>query len=879
MGRLSDLWYRLRALLSGKRMDGEFTEEATFHLDMETADLIRKGFSPAEARRRARLAFGGVERHREMARNARGARPLEDMIQDVRFALRTFRRYPAFTFAAVIILGTGIGATTTIYNVLDTVVLRPLPYPSPDRLVRFGAGIRPLRYMEWRDNLASFEAIGASWNIQLPLAGDGIPREVRASRVTPDLLGLFGATAQLGRLLTRDDYEGDGAVAVLSHGLWHRRWGGDPGVIGQEVRVAGQSVVIAGVMSSEFDPPVSVTGDQVDIWLPLDVADQERRRQSNLVVAGRMRIGTGREVAQQELNVLDTRMAEQYPDFLVRDDGSIRHVTLTALRDATVGRVAEALWLLTGAVGLMLLIACANMANLLLARGTARTREVALRRSLGASRSRILAQHLTESISLAVVGGALGLGLTFLGVSIIPRFLVGVVPRIQDLSANPRILFFALVITVGTGLVFGVLPAVYAARKNVGDALRDGRKSNTRTRRAGLTRNSLVVSEIAMAMVLLTSAGLFFRSLVNLSRVDPGFDTEELVTVRLSLRGDRFTPPQRQQFTLDVMDRIRAIPGVEAAAAGLTVPFEYVGASRCCLWSRVGRGDAREADGALGIVPVHPVTLEYFRALGTDVSYGRGFTSEDDAAEGRAAVLNEALARHLFGSENAVGQVVFLKGWDAVVTVVGVVPNLHHWGPRGGTEPAIYVPYATWGADNSHYHILARSSAGFETLVPVLREAIWAVAPDLPVDEVVPMRQRVEASTAGNRFFSILLTTFSCVALILATAGVYASMLFAVNQRRKEMGIHLALGARGAHVISKVLRDGMILSLSGIGIGLLASVTVTQTIRSRLWGVSATDPGTISSVIVGLVTATLLACLVPAWRASRADPLDTLRAE
>ena len=412
---------------------------------------------------RGKAGMGGPD-HPEVPRGGRPRNPLDPLRQDLRFALRSFLRRPGLTAAAILILGVGIGATTTIYSVVDTVMLRPLPYPDPGKLVYLGAGIRPLRYVEWRENLESFEAIGAASNGPVDLTGDGPPQQLQSSRVTPDLLPLLGATPHLGRLLMREDYQGDGTVAVLGFGHWQTSWGGDPDIIGRQIRVEGQPLVIAGVLGPDFEPPAYITGDRVDIWLPLDVEEEEIQTWSILRVVGRLEEGVGLGGAQAELNTLHTRMAEEYPGILVRSDGSIRHLRILPLHIATVRGVSGALVLLMGAVWLMLLIACANVANLLLAHGTARAREISLRGALGASRGRIMGQLLTESVALALAGGVLGVGLAYLGVAAFLRFNPGGVPRIEDLAVDPRILLFALLASVATGILFGMFPALHAAR-------------------------------------------------------------------------------------------------------------------------------------------------------------------------------------------------------------------------------------------------------------------------------------------------------------------------------------------------------------------------------------------------------------------------------
>jgi putative ABC transport system permease protein len=799
--------------------------------------------------------------------------------QDLRFAARSFRRKPGFALAAILILGVGIGATTTIFSVVDTVMLRPLPYPEPGELVSLGgyAGMRPLMYRRWRDGLESYEALGAVSNASVNLTEEGPPKRLQASRVTPELLPLLGATPHLGRLLMRDDYQGDYGVGVLGYGLWQRQWGGDTTIVGRQIWVDGRPVLVAGILSSEFDPPEAITGADVDLWLPFDVDSPEISTWSILAVLGRLKDDVGFFAAQDELRTFTTHLAEELPEYLIRQNGSIIYTSLIPLQIATFRSVGSPLLLLMWAVLLMLGIACANVANLLLAHGTARVREMALRGALGAGRGRIVRQLLTESLTLAVAGGMLGVGLAYFGVKLFLRFNPGGVPRIGDLSVDPRILFFALVASLVTGVVFGLSPALHASRRDVAEAIKEGGTASAGVRRGRWTRRGLVVTEIALALVLLTCAGLFFRSLLAMARVDPGFQTEQLAMVPLHLVSG-YEAAQRQQFTKDVAARLGAFPGTEGVAAGLTAPFQYVGANKCCIWHEVKEPGGAEGIKPLPMVMTQPVSPEYFKTIGAPITYGREFDVSDEVGDGLIAVINEPTARYFFGTEDAVGRTLEVGGWGAF-TVVGVARGVRHWGVAQGVPPAVYVPYAQWGAFSDIYTLMVRSSADTETLASLIRDAIWAFDPNLPVEEIVPMRQRVEASTAGQRFLSILLGTFAAIALILATGGIYATMLQSVGQRRQEMGIRMALGAGGSQVVGLVLKSGMGLTAVGIGIGIAASLGLTQLLRFWLFGIGVVDPVTLAGVVAVLGTGALLACLIPALKAARADPLETLKVE
>ncbi len=804
---------------------------------------------------------------------------LDVLRQDLRFAGRTFLRRPGFALAAILILGVGIGAATTIFSVVEAVMLRPLPYPEPQELVHFGgfAGTRPLVFTRWRDGLRSFESVEAAWNVSHNLTGSGAPQRLRVSRITPHLLSTLGARPHLGRLLLPDDYRGNASVGLLGYGFWQRQWGGDEDVLGRTVQVDGRPVVVAGILGPGFEPPAAITGESVDLWLPLEADAEEIATWGILSVAGRLRQGVGRRAAQEEMDAFNPHLAEELPDLMLRPDGSVRTTRLIPLQFATARDVAGPLLLLTWAVILLLLIACANVANLLLAQGTVRVREMALRGALGAGQPRILRQLLTESLALALPGGIVGAGLALLSIQLFRRLIPLSVPRVQGLEASPDILLTALVVSVATGLVFGMMPALHASRRGVAEVLKEGGMASSAAKRGKRTRNGLVVAEIALALVLLSGAGLFFRSLVASLRMDPGFRAESLVTVPLHL-GGRYDAAGRSRFTREVTARLATLPGSEGAAAGLTAPFQHTGAARCCIRHEIEAQGWTGGGEPLPLVWVHPVSPGYFQTLGARITQGREFTEADEDGEGRVVVVNEPMARYFFGADDPLGRSLRVADWGTFA-IVGVVRGVQHWGAQERIEPEVYLPYGRWGAFSDFHHLLLRSSAGLDALAPAIREAVRAVDPELPVEEIVPMIQRVEASLVGQRFLSGLLATFALVSLVLATSGIYASMLYSVGQRRQEMGIRMAMGAGRGEVIGLVLRSGLSVTASGIAIGLALSIGLARLLQGFLYGVSPTDPVTLGGVVILLAGAALLACLVPALKTARADPLEAFMAE
>ncbi len=805
---------------------------------------------------------------------------LSTLLHDLRYAARTLVKKPDFALSAILILAVGIGAATTIFSVVDTVVLRSLPYPEPERLVLFTEGAHNFPdYNEWSVRLEALSAIAGVWDDRVDLTGNGAPEQVAAARVSTDFFEIFGATPHLGRLFTPDEFTGDPTVVLLGHGIWQRRWGADPDIVGETIMVHGQPLVVAGIVGPSFQPPEALTDSRVDVWLPLEVDNPEYDGDMGfhvLSVAGRLADGASIEMAQEQLDALTALRAEEFPDYYVRRDGALRTVPLQPLRQATVGSVSSTLYLLLGAVGFMLLIACANVANLFLARGTERGREIALRGALGASRGRIMGQLLTESVAVAVVGGGGGIVVAYLGVDLFAALNPGNIPRLQDVAVDPRVLGFAFLISVGTGILFGMLPALHAARADVNEMLKEGAASVTTGRRGRRTRGALVVAEIALALVLLVGAGLSFRSLVAMVQVDPGFETEQIVDLSVPL-GPTFTGAQRVAFASRLTERIESLPGTQAVAAGWALPFVRHGRSRCCWTTSVRDKRQPTADAETESV-VHPVTPGYFTMLRAPLRHGRDFVPADNSVEPPVAVINVHAALAVFGTENPIGRTLVLGGSDEV-TVIGVAEGVQHFGLSREIDNAVYVPYARFGGGLPMFHVGVRSQADFESVVDAVREAVWALEPDLPIEDIITMRQRVSTSLATPRFFSVLLGVFAVVASLLACGGIYGSMLYSVSQRKREMGIRLALGAAGSNLIRLVLGHGLMLTGIGLSIGVVGALAMSRLMQTLVWGIEPTDAITFVAVTALLAAAALAACFVPAYKASQADPLQTLRAE
>jgi predicted permease len=758
----------------------------------------------------------------------------------------------------------GVGATTTIFSVLDCVVFRSLPYPNSDELVFFEdpAHSSPL-FVDWRDQTTSFSAVAGGWDDDFDLAGDDRPLRVHGARVTPGFLEMFGATPARGRLFQDNDYAGPPSTAIVSHRLWQSRWGADPSLVGRTITVDGHPLSVVGILGQEFELPQAGFSTFLDVLVPLDIS------------APRLQLQT----AQAELDVLSASLAGEYPDHHQLRDGSPRLYAIVPLLDAMVGDVRGPLYLLSGAVMFLLLIACVNVANMFLARGSDRNHEMAVRVAMGAKRKRVVAQLLTESITISVVGGLAGVVLAMLGVELIKLLEPGQLPRVDAITVDQRVLWFALALSVFTGVLFGLAPAVQAIRVGVGDTLKSAARAATVGRRKFKLREALVISEIAIAFILLVGAGLLFNSFVRLMNVDPGFNPDNLVTMRLTL-GPTFTEADRSIFARDLEERLDAIPGIEGTAIGTTLPF-YSHTGTMCCWMG-GVDPEHEPDPDAPWTTIHLVSPEYFRVLEAPVLQGRVLSAADDSGSA-VAVVNAELAGRMFGEDDPVGKTLYVRNLQ--FTVVGVVNDVKHWGltpslsqgdPRGHH---VYLPHRVFAGRFPRMAVALRTPLELATLAPELREAVWGLRPDLPLTEVTTMQARITRSTADRRFFTTILVLFAVVASLLASLGIYGSMLYSVRQRRRELGIRLALGAQQGGVIAMVIRRGMTLTAVGIGLGLAGGWALSRILESALYGITTHDALTYVAVVLLLATVAFVACYLPAYRAASVDPTETLRTE
>jgi len=805
---------------------------------------------------------------------------------NVRLALRTLRKAPGFTATTILLLGLGIGSVTTIFTLVDHVILRDLPYPDQDRLfvVENGSHQGPV-FQEFL-TLNSVDLWGAAWPGTANLVGEGDPLRVTDLRVSRDLFTLFGARPSLGRLLVADDFSAPDVV-VLSYGFWERAFGGDPGIVGKVVRIdtrnQSESLVVVGVLEEGFLPPEGIVpaGTSLDLWRPLDWSDEALQRLTTRVldVMGRMAPGVTLDDVNAELARASEILGERFPEDLLDRDGNPLELPAAGLKEVTTRRVRTGLGLLLGAVGLLLLVACMNVAHLFLARGLGRIRDMAVRRAVGAGTGNLVQQLLVESLVLGAAGGALGLGLAALGlrsfVSLNPR----AIPWAGDLSLDLRILGFAAAVSGVTVLLFGLVPALRSMGQDLTDNLKGMSRGSTSTRGTSRLRNGLVITEVALSLVLVAGAGLLLKSFMNVQTLDPGFRVEGVWTLPLTPSG--MESPEEYVRSMDlVVASLAQVPGVSSATYSLTLPFEMTGSGRCCwMTSRLTAG-GEALDGFRLLL--QPVTESYFDALGIRMVAGSVWAEADAGGEPWPTVVNEGLAIQLFGSaQSALNQVITVGSSDpSQHLITGVSGDTHHFGLDQAPPTFIYIPVEKlpFTIPMAHMAVSITNDAP-SGWAHTLREAVWAAAPNMPVPTVRAMGEWADRSTSGRRFDSVLFAAFGGMALFLAGAGLYGTLLYTVSQRRRELGIRMALGAARIRVQRQVVTQGLTLSVLGCGIGLAGAWGAGRFLESRLFELGATDPGTLAAAVGILLAVAAFASWFPAQRASRVDPIQVLRDE
>lgn len=851
------------------RRDAELDEEIASHFEMAVQDRIARGEDPREAAYAVRREFGNVLRVKEVTRETWGGAWSEQIVQDVHYSLRTLRRSPGFALVAVLTLAIGIGATTAIFSVLNAVVLQPLPYPEPDRLVWLWEttpegndfAVSERNYLDFRDQTRAFQHLSAAVDREVTLLGAGEPERLGAAAVTPNFFSALGIQPSLGRTFLLE--EARSRVAVLSHGLWQSRFGSDPGVVGRAIRLTGEPYTVVGVMPSGFAAP----GDP-ELWLPLAPSPDAERDDHQLYLIGRLAPGATLESAATEMRAIASRLSEAYP--ASNGGWSVR---LLSLRDRLVGAdLTRTMWVLMGSVGLLLLLMCANIANLLLARGVSRRREMGLRVALGAGRGRIVRQLLTESLLLSVTGAALGLLMANAGVPLIKMLLPAGTPRLQEIRVDGLVLTFALAASLLVGLLFSLFPAIQASSADVRAALQDGgRSTSTGGRRV---RDALVVSEMALAMTLLVAAGLLTNSFLRLQQVETGFAEAEVLAVPLSLSGRQFEEDgAMDRFLAAAEERIGGLPGVTAVGATNVTPLG--GGGTVVDLSVEGRPSG---PGETSFARWRSVTPGFFRAAGIRVLRGRGLEPPDFQPDAPAAVVvTEAFANSLFPAEDPIGRrvAVGVNGtrWR---TIVGVVEDVRDIGLAESPQPLFFMP-GTGGWP--WMTVLVRTTADPAGLAGAVRREIWSVDPTIAIPTVEPLAARKRRALVGPRFNLLLMGGFAAVAIVLATLGIYGIMSHTVVQRTREMSIRIALGARPARVVRMVLGRGARLIAAGIGLGGIAALSLAPLLGALLYETPPVHAPTfiLTALLLGIVA--LASACIPALRAAGADPATALRLE
>jgi predicted permease len=852
------------------RRDDDLDREIRQHLELEAEERAADGLSAEEARFAATRAFGNVATTREDARAVWFPMWLQQIGQDVRYAVRTSMRTPGFTLGAVLVFALGLGASTTLFGALNAVVLAPMPFPSPEQLVRIDqvnvarsvdrfSVSRPL-LRDWQERAQSFTGIAAERSGAVTVTGLGDPVRMDAVFITHNLLTTLGITPEVGRAFDEsDDIQSAGPVVVLSHSFWQRAFGGDPLVLNRPIVIDGRAHTIVGVAP----PNVLRTADHV--LLPLVPYTESRRGQSELDVYARLKPGLPVSQASTEMAAIAQQLEREYPEF--HQGWSVK---ISPLAGAVLGTDApRLLYLLLAAVGVLLLIGCANLSTLLLVRASARTREIATRAALGGGRGRIVRQLLTESLVLAVAGGAFGIALSFIGMRLVRTSLLTDLPRAAGIAVDARVLLFALCAATVTGVLSGIAPARQMSRLDVIRGLRDG--SRAATGGAHGARRALVIAQLAMSVVLLTAAGLTIRAFDRLTNTDLGFAPDRIVTMRVAPR------ERPEAFVTALLERVRALPGVATAGAVSSAPMSSGNFSLNVFpvgEARIPTTESIQADWRI-------VSDGYFSAMETPVLAGRDFTTRDDEDAPKVIVMNQTLARLLWGEQDPVGRQVDLGGGGGdPATVVGVVGDMRHHNPATPPTPSYYVPAAggVWGPMT----FAVRTSPDVDdasTLVPRIRAVVAGLDGSLPLFDVVTLDSLVARQVAPQRLAATVLTAFGALALVLAVLGIYGVMAFTTRQRMREAAIRLALGGSRWGVMQPFLREGSLLVGAGVVAGISAAWLLTRFMGSQLADVDPADPMTLMGAAATLGLAAMLACYLPASRASKVNPIEALRGE
>ena len=873
---LTDLLHRLRSLFRREKVEAEMDEELRFHYEHQIEKLVAAGLTREQATRRALLLVGGTEQLKEECRDARGVQVLENFVRDLRYSLRMLRKSPGFTIVAVLTLALGIGANTAIFSVIDSVLLSPLPYPDPERLVTVKQNDSLRNLDDIRQQTKTLSHGGGVTLERMDYTGGPEPLQIRAAYVNAGLLETLGVAPMLGRLISpEEDVKGGPHNMVITHRFWREFLGADPNVLGHSLTLNGNRYSVIGVMPASFALPE----DETDIFVSLWVAYPEAapfRGVHFLHTYWRLNPGVTLDQAQADLTGIAGRLAKQYPD----TEGK-RQKTLVPLHQFLVGDIRPALLVLFGAVGLVFLIACANFAGLLTARAISRRQEFVLRASLGAGRSRLLVQAITESVVLSLLGGALGLALAKWGTSLLVSLAPPELDRFRGIQMDARLFAFIFGISLLTGIIFGLIPALGATSGNASDSLKESGRGTTAGKFSHAFRNILVAAEFALALILLVSAGLMIKGFSRLQSVNPGFNPRDVLTMHLQLPITRYDKiPQQTAFRRELLARLNQLPGVQAA---MVTDLPFGGNFLDHRFAIDGRPPVPV--GNEPVVQTLSVMGNYFDVMQIPIVAGRGITEMDRENQPLVAVVSEELVRRFFPNENPLGaRIDFARTNEPHqwMTIVGIARDVKHGSLNEPPEATMYAPFAQSDESWRRWMSLVvrqRGLAESSGLIAEVKQQVWAIDNQIPVSEIRSMDDWMSVSLARQRFNMLLLGLFAGLAMLLAAVGIYGTMAYRVSQRTNEIGIHMALGAQRADVLKLVLGDGAKLALAGIAFGIAGAAAVTRVMTSLLFEVTPTDPATFVVTTLLLATVALVACYIPARRAMRVDPMVALRYE
>jgi putative ABC transport system permease protein len=900
MRRLREWILRISGLFNKQGKDRELDDEIESHIQMHIDDNVRSGMTPAEARRQAMIKLGGIESMKEAYRDQRGLPWLDTLWQDVRYGVRMLRKNPGFTAVAVLTLALGIGANTAIFSFVNAVLIRPLPFKDADRLVTLWERNPKQGYdqnlaatgtfLDWQEENRSFEAMAIfESNIGFAVTGQAEAEWITGARASANLLHVLGVEPMLGRAFAKDEESaGKGQVAIVSYGLWQRHFGGDRNLVGKTIELDGKAYIVVGVMPPKFSFP-GMTGvlfavfanQPADIWVPLALDGEARQIRGDHVwqVIGRLKRGIALAQASAEMDAIQQRLASQHAGAFM---GPLTKII--PLRTQGVANVRLGLLILFMAVGVLLLIACANVANLLLARAMGRRREMAVRLALGAARGRVIRQVLTESMLLAAVGALVGILVAEASIGalsrLVPSRVAATTPGWEGVGIDLPVFGFALLATLATVILFGLAPAWQAAQTDLQNSLKEGSGGTGAGKAKQRVHSALVSAQVALALMLLIAAGLLIRSFSRLERVNPGFQPARVLTMQLNLPDTMYPNDQQRAAFFDrLLKRLVTIPGVESVAMTLLVPFG--GGGYNCAVTVEGRSEDNR--GRDYTADWRPITADYLRTLGIPLVEGRAFSEQDQEKSQKVVLVNQSFVHAFLSGEDPLGKRIgggiggrFSRNGEPVI--VGVVQDFKQLALDADVRPEMYTPQAQtpWYSSRT---IVLRSREEPGALIGAMRNIVRELDPSLPITRLETMESLLSNSVAQPRFRTLLLSLFAGLAVVLAVIGIYGVIAFSVSQRVQEFGIRMALGAQRSDVLRLVLGHGMRLVLAGVGLGLVGALGLTRALRSLLFGVTSSDPYTFVMVSLILLGSAFAACYIPAHRATRVDPMQALHYE